>query len=85
MGVIAQYLVSPAAPSIVGGTGATIKYFSSQPPQSLWNSGVTGVNSPVSSAQLGATPSATNASGQLSLSLLLTERLADDSGCMHLE
>ncbi len=66
MGVIAQYQVSASNPSIVGGTGTTIKYFSSNPPQSLWNSGVTGVNAPVGSSQLGATPSSTNANGQLS-------------------
>lgn len=66
MGVIAQYQVSASNPSIVGGTGTTIKYFSSNPPQSLWNSGVTGVNSPISSAQLGGTPSSTTALGQLS-------------------
>src|SRR2546421_240049 len=66
MGVIAQYQVSPAFPSTVGGTGATIKYFSSMPPQSLWNAGVAGVSTPQSSAQLGATPSSTSALGQLS-------------------
>ncbi len=66
MGVIAQYQVSPALPSIVGGTGTTIKYFASLPPQSLWNSGVTGVNAPQASSQLGATPSASSALGQLS-------------------
>jgi hypothetical protein len=66
MGVIAQYQVSASNPSTVGGTGTTIKYFTSNPPQSLWNSGVTGVNSPQSSAQLGGTPSSTSALGQLS-------------------
>jgi len=66
MSVIEQYQVSVSNPSIVGGTGTTIKYFSSNPPQSLWNSGATGVAAPISSAQLGGTPSATSASGQLS-------------------
>lgn len=68
MGVIAQYQVSPAFPSTVGGTGTAKKYFSSMPPQSLWNSGVTGVNTPQASSQLGATPSASGGSalGQLS-------------------
>lgn len=66
MGVIAQYQVSASNPSTVGGTGTTIKYFSSNPPQSLWNTGVTGVNTPISSAQLGGTPSASSALGQLS-------------------
>lgn len=66
MGVIGQYQVSPAFPSTVGGTGTAIKYFSSMPPQSLWNSGVVGVNTPQASAQLGATPSSTSALGQLS-------------------
>src|SRR5260221_4676163 len=66
MGVIERYQVSASNPSTVGGTGTTIKYFSSNPPQSLWNSGVTGVNSPVTSAQLGATPSSTSALGQMS-------------------
>jgi hypothetical protein len=66
MGVIEKYLVSTSNPSIVGGTGTTIKYFSSNPPQSLWNSGVAGVNSPITATQLGATPSSTSANGQLS-------------------
>lgn len=66
MGVIEQYLVSTAFPSVVGGTGTTIKYFSSNPPQSLWNSGVSGVNAPVTATQLGGTPSSSSALGQLS-------------------
>jgi hypothetical protein len=66
MSVIEQYQVSTSNPSIVGGTGTTIKYFASNPPQSLWNSGVTGVNSPITASQLGATPSSTSANGQLS-------------------
>lgn len=66
MGVIAQYQVSASNPSTVGGTSGVIQYFSSNPPQSLWNSGVTGVNAPLSSAQLGGTPSSTSALGQLS-------------------
>jgi hypothetical protein len=66
MATVEQYLVSAAFPSVVGGTGTTIKYFNSNPPQSLWNTGVSGVNTPISSAQLGATPSSTSALGQLS-------------------
>lgn len=65
MGVISQYEVSAAAPSTVGGTGATIKYFFSNPPASLWNVGAPGVNTPQNSAQLGNVPSATSALGQL--------------------
>jgi len=65
MGVIAQYQVSVANPSIVGGTNSVLQYFSSNPPQSLWNSGVTGVSAPVTSTQLGQTPSSLNALGQI--------------------
>jgi len=65
MGVIAQYQVSVANPSIVGGTSAVLQYFTSNPPQSLWNSGVTGVNAPITNTQLGQTPSSTSALGQL--------------------
>ncbi len=66
MSVIAQYEVSVAAPSTVGGTGiGAIKYFSSNPPQALWNTGFAGVNTPQSSAQLGNTPSATSGLGQM--------------------
>lgn len=73
MGVIEQYQVSQAFPSIVGGTGTTIKYFSSNPSQSLWNSGVTGVNSPITATQLGGTPSSTSANGQLSFDSVATK------------
>ena len=65
MGVIAQYQVSVANPSIVGGTSAVLQYFTSNPPQSLWNSGVTEVNAPITNTQLGQTPSSTSALGQL--------------------
>lgn len=65
MGVIAQYQVSVANPSVVGGTNGVIQYFSSNPPASLWNSGVTGVNAPITNSQLGATPSSSNALGQI--------------------
>jgi hypothetical protein len=46
MGVVAQYEVSASIPSVVGGTGKAIKYFSSRPTQSLWNSGRVGVFAP---------------------------------------
>jgi len=65
MSVISAYEVSASFPSTVGGVGATIKYFFSNPPQSLWNSGQPGVNTPQQSSQLGQVPSATNAGGQL--------------------
>jgi hypothetical protein len=66
--VICQYQVSAAAPAIVTNpTLATLTYFASNPPQSLWNSGAQGVAAPVSSAQLGATPTASSALGQLQL------------------
>jgi hypothetical protein len=64
--IIEQYQVSVAYPAVVGGTGTAIKYFSSNPPQSLWNSGVSGVNAPVTSTQLGGTPSSSSALGQMS-------------------
>jgi hypothetical protein len=67
MGVIAQYQVSEAAPSTVGGTSGAIQYFFSNPPLSLWNVGATGVNTPQQSSQIGQVPSATNASGQLQI------------------
>lgn len=65
MGVLSQYEVSAAAPSTVGGTGLTLKYFGSNPPANLWNVGAPGVNAPQNSAQLGNVPSATSALGQL--------------------
>lgn len=65
MGVISNYEVSAASPNTVGGTGATIKYFASNPPANLWNVGAPGVNTPQNSAQLGNVPSATSALGQL--------------------
>jgi hypothetical protein len=67
MGVIAQYQLSVAGPSVVGGTGTTLKYFFSLPPLSLWNTSAVGVNSPVQSSQIGQVPSSTNASGQLQI------------------
>lgn len=69
MSVIAAYEVSVGFPSIVGGTGTTLKYFGQNPPASLWNTGVTGVNAPQTSNNfgLGFTPSSTNASGQLQI------------------
>ena len=65
MSVIAQYQVSQSNPSTVGGTNTTLQYFTSNPPQSLWNSGVTGVNAPITNTELGQTPSSTSALGQL--------------------
>src|ERR1700676_4433810 len=65
MPVVANYLVSVASPSIVGGTSGTLQYFFSNPPASLWNTGAAGVAAPVNSPQFGLVPSATNANGQL--------------------
>lgn len=67
MGVIAQYQVSLASPSTVGGTSGVLQYFSSNPNTNLWNVGTTGVNGLVTSNQLGLVPSASNASGQLQI------------------
>jgi hypothetical protein len=67
MSVIAQYQVSVANPSTVGGASGSIQYFFSNPPLSLWNVGATGVNTPQQSSQIGQVPSATNASGQLQI------------------
>lgn len=66
MGVIAQYQVSQANPAVVGGTGLTIKYFGSNPVRPAWLAGQPGINTPADSAQLGGTPSSSNATGQLS-------------------
>ena len=65
MGVVEQYQISTAFPSTVGGTSGSLQYFFSQPPQSLWNVGVLGVNAPSQSSQLGLVPSATNSTGML--------------------
>lgn len=65
--VIAQYQLSVAAPSTVGGTSGSLQYFFSNPPLSLWNVGATGVNTPQQSSQIGQVPSSTNASGQLQI------------------
>jgi hypothetical protein len=77
MSVIAEYLVSVANPSTLNNVGqavaskpATGGYFSSPPPTSLWNTGATGVNSPITSAQLGQVPTATSALGQLQISTI---------------
>jgi hypothetical protein len=67
MSVLAQYEVTAAFPSTVGGAGTTIKYFSSNPPASLWNVGQPGINAPATTNNLGAVPTATNALGQLTL------------------
>lgn len=68
MSVIAQYQVSAAAPALVTNpTLATLTYFASNPPLSLWNAGAVGVNSPQQSSQIGQTPTASNASGQLQI------------------
>lgn len=65
MSVIANYEVSAAFPSTVGGTGTAIKYFSSNPPASLWNVGAAGVNAPATTNNFGAVPTATNSLGQM--------------------
>ena len=65
MAVLGQYVVSTAFPSVIGGTGSVLKYFGNAPTASSWNSSVGGVNQRVDSSQIGGTPSATNAQGQL--------------------
>jgi hypothetical protein len=44
--VIARYEISAAMPSVVGGTGKTIKYFFTRPTQTVWNFGKVGVYAP---------------------------------------
>lgn len=65
MSVVAQYQISASNPSTVGGTSGSLQYFFSNPPQSLWNSGATGVNAPVTNTQLGQVPSSTSGLGML--------------------
>lgn len=67
MSVVEQYQISTAFPSTVGGTSGSLQYFFSNPPQSLWNVGVTGVSSPQQSSQLGQVPSATSSIGMLAV------------------
>ena len=72
MPTVAEYLVSEAAPYTVSNVGAAVSskpatagYFASNPPTNLWNTTATGVNAPISSAQLGQVPSAASGLGQL--------------------
>jgi hypothetical protein len=65
MSVVHQYQISEAFPSTVGGTSGSLQYFFSNPPQSLWNAGQPGVNSPQQASQLGQVPSATSGIGIL--------------------
>jgi hypothetical protein len=65
MSVLGQYVVSTAFPSVIGGVGNAFKYFGNTPTASNWNSSIAGVNQRVDSSQIGGTPSATNAQGQL--------------------
>src|ERR1700676_251716 len=65
MSIAAEYLISTAYPSTIGGTSGSLQYFFSQPPQSLWNTAALGVNPPVQSSQLGQVPSATSSLGML--------------------
>jgi hypothetical protein len=69
MSTVIQYQVSYANPSTVGGTSGSLQYFFSQPPQSLWNTGATGVNTPQQSSQLGMVPSATSGVGMLPMDM----------------
>lgn len=65
MGVIAEYLVNGAAPSTVGGTGTTAKYFADLPGRPGWATSNAGVNSAADNLQQGQVPSATSSVGQL--------------------
>jgi len=65
MATVLQYQISEAFPSTVGGTSGVLQYFFSNPPQSLWNAGQPGVNTPQQSSQLGQVPSATSSIGML--------------------
>lgn len=65
MATVLQYQVSEAFPSTVGGTSGSLQYFFSNPPQSLWNAGQPGVNSPQQASQLGQVPSAASSIGML--------------------
>jgi hypothetical protein len=64
--VISQYEVSPSNPAVVSGRGGGIRYFPNAT-SNVWNSGAPGVVSRVDSSQVGFTPTATNASGQLTV------------------
>lgn len=65
MSTVIQYQVSEAFPSTVGGTSGSLQYFFSNPPQSLWNVGTPGINTPQQSSQLGQVPSASSSIGML--------------------
>lgn len=65
MGVIKNYLINGAAPVTVGGAGTTVKYFANVPGSAAWLSGVTGVNTGITSNTQGVTPSATDNTGAL--------------------
>jgi hypothetical protein len=68
MSVISQYEVSPSSPStVIGVPIGALKFFSSGPTPNLWNPTGPGVNQRADSTQVGNTPSATSALGQLSL------------------
>lgn len=65
MAIAIRYQISVANPSTVGGTSGSLQYFSSNPPQNLWNVGATGVNTPQQSSQLGMVPSSSSSVGML--------------------
>jgi|ERR1035437_1883965 hypothetical protein len=70
MGVIAQYSVSYANPSTVGGTNTATQYFSNSPQYPNWNLGAAGVQTvaqEVGMPYTGLTPSSSAAYGQLDL------------------
>lgn len=54
-------------PSTVGGTGTGVFYFPCPPSLNVWNSGAAGVNTGITSNQLGGTPSSSSFLGQLSV------------------
>src|SRR5271168_151432 len=65
MGIIANYLCNGSVPSVVGGTGTSIKYFADLPAQAGWLSSNANVNTAIQSIQQGATPTATSNLGGL--------------------
>lgn len=65
MGVTVGYAVNGANPVTVGGTGTGVKYFPNVPAAAAWLAGTSGVNTAVTSNQIGNTPSASSNNGGL--------------------
>jgi len=65
MGVSVSYAVNGANPVSVGGAGTGIFYFPNVPGANAWNSGAAGVNTGITSNQIGLTPSSTSNNGGL--------------------